>query len=92
MKLGRVRQQPNERLSYTVHYAGALPPGDELDFVVVCSDPRGLLIDPIARLPDRARFWVTGGVSGQPYKVTVVAATKQGQMYEDELFFAIHDA
>lgn len=91
MKLGTVTQQPTERLSYTIDYTDALTDGDNIDTATATVSPAGLLIQNVSPIDPRVRFWVTGGVSGTTYKVTVTANTADGRTFQDELTFKIKE-
>lgn len=92
MKLGAVRQQPAEVLSYTVRYQDALTAGDDITESTVVAEPTGeLTIDRVVVLADRVRFWVSGGVSGKRYKVTITTETAESRRFQDELLFSIRD-
>lgn len=92
MKLGAVKQQPREVLSYTVNYDEALLDGETASSVEVTIEPSGeLSITQTLVMQTRVRFWVTGGVSGKRYKVTATTTTTEGRVFEDELLFLIRD-
>ncbi|MEA3639909.1 MAG: hypothetical protein VBE63_08195 [Lamprobacter sp.] len=92
MRLGAANQQPGERLSYTVWYNDALTVSDNALESSVTVEPAGeLVISEVQTLADRARFWVSGGVSGTQYKVTISTSTEEGRVFEDELIFRIQE-
>jgi hypothetical protein len=91
VKLGRIQQQPAERLSYTAHYGRALIKEDRIEWGLVCSDPHGLVIDSAVLYGDRVRFWVSGGEDRSRYRVTVTVGTKEGRVLQDEFTFLIKD-
>ena len=91
MRLGTVRQQPNERLSYSVTYEDVLTDNDNVSAATASVDPVGLTVDNVSVIDPRVRFWVTGGVSGTRYKVTLSVDTDDGRHYEDEIMFLIRE-
>lgn len=91
MKLGTVTQQPTERLSYTIDYSDALTVGDNVETATAVVTPEGLTVDSVSPLDPRVRFWVTGGVSGTAYKVTVTMNSADGRTFQDELTFKIKE-
>lgn len=91
MNLGRVQQQPAERLSYTAHYARALIGSDRIEWALVCSDPYGLRTDSAVLYGDRVRFWVSGGEDRSRYRVSVTVGTTEGRVFQDEFTFLIKD-
>lgn len=91
MKLGTVTQQPTERLSYTINYADSLTDGDNLESATATVSPPGLTVDNVSALDPRVKFWVTGGVPGTRYKVTITTTTADGRIFQDEVMFNIKD-
>jgi hypothetical protein len=92
MKLGAIRQQPNELLSYTVNYDEALSDTETAASTEALVEPSGeLLITQTLVMANRVRLWATGGVSGKRYKVTVRTTTSESRVFEDELLFSIRD-
>lgn len=91
MKLGTVTQQPTERLSYTINYADSLTDGDNMESATATVSPPGLTVDNVSALDPRVKLWVTGGVPGTRYKVTVTANTADGRIFQDELTFNIKE-
>lgn len=92
MRLGAVTQQPNELLSYTVWYNHALVDEDEVLSASITADPVGeIIVSGVSTNTDRVQFWVTGGLSGVRYTLTVSMTTTEGRIYEDELIFLIRE-
>ena len=92
MKLGTVTQQPAERLSYTIDYSDFLTDGDNVQAATVSAiDPVGLTVDTVAVFDPRVRFWVSGGVAGVRYKVTIDVDTADGRELQDEIIFKIKE-
>jgi len=92
MKLGTVTQQPAERLSYTINYGEFLTDGDNIETAVVSAvDPAGLVVDTVGVFDPRVRFWVSGGVAGVKYKVTIDVDTADGRELQDEIIVKIKE-
>lgn len=91
MKLGSVQKQPAEKFSYTVTYVDALTIGDNVQSTIVTSTPVGLTITNEAVIDPRVRFWVTGGVDGGIYKITVTTTTADSRVFQDEITFKIKE-
>lgn len=91
MKLGTVTQQPTERLSYTIDYSDVLTDGDNVDTATAVVSPPGLTVENVSPLDPRVKFWVTGGVSGTAYKVTVTMNSADGRIFQDEVTFKIKE-
>lgn len=94
--IGRFCQQPWERRRYRVNYTNAL--GDsELavtpTFVIDTETDPALVVDSAAVDPTGKYlvFYVSGGVSGTTYKVSVRMETSAGQKFEDEVDFFIEE-
>ena len=92
MKVGTAKQQPNERFSYSIDYADALKTGDSIKTVTASATPAGLTVDNPSHYGTRAKWWVSGGVDGGTYKVTVNVETQGGEHFEDEVAFKIKEA
>lgn len=91
MKLGKVFKQPIERFSYTINYGEALTDGDNVTTVVASVEPAGLIVDNVAPLDPRAKFWVEGGTDGVDYVVTLTVGTVDGRIFQDEITFRIRE-
>lgn len=98
MILEKYQKQPHEVKDYDVDYAPWLTPmGDTLDEVtgtVTCmTDPNDatLLVGQVSYTETRAKFWMSGGTSGQKYKLTILASTVGGRTDESELIFTVKD-
>jgi hypothetical protein len=85
MKLGTVTKQPAERLSYTFNYEKFLTDGDNIHTAVGVAEPAGLTVEAVTVLDPRVRFWLSGGVDGVRYKVTITSNTADGRVIQDEL-------
>lgn len=91
MKLGTVTQQPAERLSYTIDYGDFLTDGDNVQTADANPDSPDLTVDQVGVFDPRVKFWVSGGVAGQRYKVTVDVTTADGRILQDEVIFKIKE-
>ena len=91
MKLGTVTQQPAERLSYTIDYGEFLTDGDNVQTAAAAADDPELIVNTVTVVDPRVRFWVTGGINGKQYKVTVDVTTADGRILQDEVIFKIKE-
>lgn len=93
MKLGTYIKQPSERESFSITYEDDLTEGDNVDTAVVKSIvPTGeLIIDQIAVVDPRVRFWATGGTADSNYKVTFTVTTADGRILEDEVTIKVKE-
>lgn len=86
-------QQPADRLDYDVGYTEFLT---DSDFVVSATaevDLDGLDFQQPIVLENgtKLKLFVTGGVSGSVYKLTLTVTTDLGRVKQDELRFRIKD-
>lgn len=91
MKLATIYKQPGERFSYTANYEDALTTGDNVQSAVASVSPVGLVVDNVGVYDPRVRIWVSGGVDGVIYKVTLNVTTADGRVFQDELVFKIKE-
>ncbi|WXL27761.1 hypothetical protein WG219_10040 [Ectopseudomonas mendocina] len=92
MKLGTFTKQPSERLSKSIVYDEALDEGDEIAVVMSCLvDSADLAVVPTLVDGNRVRLWVSSGVDGAIYKITVRVQTAGGEIFEDELFCRVRE-
>lgn len=93
MKVGTVKQQPNERRRYGVHYRAALDPGDFVESVSVTSIvPAGLTALASTDGEYAVRLVCEGGDDSTTYKVTMQVTTTNGnEILEDELYVKVKE-
>jgi hypothetical protein len=86
--LGYINKQPGEVIDFDINYAPVmLGRTDALAFALSTSSPVGLtVVDSIVN-PEtmKTQVIVSGGTTGQTYKVTVKTSTDAGLLYEDEV-------
>lgn len=85
MILGTFLKQPAERLDYDITYADWLIDGDEVQSCVATPDNASLLVDAIYTSSRTVKIWLSGGVAGLTYKLTVTTTTADGRIKQDEL-------
>jgi hypothetical protein len=90
MRLGTASQQPNEKISYTVEYADVLDQ-DRIANAGAVASPDGLTVTNVGPYDSRVKFWVTGGVDGTTYKITVTMNTNDGRVFQDEILMKIKE-
>lgn len=97
--LGHFRQQPREDLGYTVDYGPWLAAGEFVTTIVAeidnVTDPM-LVVSAPTGTPAGAdftgvQFNVSGGLSGEQYKVTLLVDTTTGQKVEREILYSIEE-
>lgn len=93
MKFSSKRQQPRERLSWTIDYSAVMSPGDNVNTSQAIVEPAGeLIVDNVTPIPSehRVRFWVgPDGIDDSNYKITILTQTVDGRTYEDDVTFKI---
>jgi len=91
MKLGIQTKQPKEVLDFDVEYADWIPSGDTLSSAVITVDDAGLTIDSHSISGTIVKVWLSGGVHGVKYKVTVLTTTTDGRIEESEFFLKVKE-
>lgn len=100
MNLGKFDKQPADVKDYPIDYSdwlGEIAGGDTLvdaDASVICTtDPTNtaLTVDSVTVSAKGLAVWLSGGTSGQTYKVTVLAQTAGGRRDENELTVRVKD-
>lgn len=90
MKLGIFKQQPRERLPYSISYREAMSANDNVTSADVTVEPSGPTID-VEVFDPRVRFFFTGGETGTTYKITVLTSTDDGSIFEDEVIIKVKE-
>jgi len=85
MIIGRFDKQPNEVLDYYTDLTPWLPNGDFATSAATTADA-GIVVDStiIANGGKGIRVWLSGGTSGQKYKIQVRFTTDQSRVKEYE--------
>lgn len=91
MILGTFEKQPVDVKDYDIDYAQWLTPGDGIQSATAEVDAGGLLVDSVFTSGDRVKVWLSGGVSGQRYKVTVTVSTNDGRVLQHEFVIKVKD-
>ena len=83
--LGTQIKQPADRLDYDISFEDWLPEGDFVETATASVSPTGeLAIDDILVLSPLVKVWLSDGLNGGSYKVTVTATTNQGRVKETD--------
>lgn len=91
MMLGTHIQQPEEVKDYDIDYSDWLTSGDNVESVDVAVNQAGLVAGPVYINDPFVKIWVSGGVSGITYKVTVTTTTADGRVKQDEFKIKVKD-
>jgi hypothetical protein len=91
MILATYTKQPADVLDYDVEYADFLGGVDALSSVTHAVAPSGLTVSLVSIIDTRVKVWVSGGVNGMTYKVTLVATTADGRVKEADFKIRVKD-
>lgn len=93
MILGKFEKQPSEVLDYAADLSEWLPEGDFAASATATADV-GITIDStiIADAGTSIRVWLSGGMSGQKYKIQVLFVSDQGRTKEYEFVVKVKEA
>ena len=79
--LGLAKKQPGERLDYDVDFERWLADGDTMLSASAVAD-EGVIVEDVEVIHPLVKVWLSGGTSGQTYKVTVTLQTTEGRIKE----------
>lgn len=91
MKFRADPKQPRERFSYTINYTDSLTVGDNIETASATVSPSGLTLEDVGVYDPRVKFWCSGGTDGVTYKVTVLAYSADGRIFEDEVTIKVKE-
>lgn len=97
MLLGTFNKQPVERYDYDFDYSHWLTEGDNLESTVVEVYPNdsaeigGLQIETVTVIDPIIKLWISGGINGVTYKVTMTSNTADGRIKQDEFKLKVKD-
>jgi hypothetical protein len=89
--IATVRQQPQDIRDYDLDFDEWFPVGDVITTATATVTPSGGLTANVTFLARVVKVWLRDGVSGQTYKVTVLASTDDGRAKEVELKVRVKD-
>ena len=95
--LATKKKQPIDNLDYDIWYANSpdgeapwLISSDQLSSVVVEVSSPDLNVESIV-FPDHLKLWVSGGLDGETYKISLTITTEGGRVKQDEVRFRIKE-
>lgn len=102
MILGTFDKQPADALDYDIDFSAILDDGDTLAStgtpavptpLSVTVSPSGLTISPtfVINSGKTIKQWVSGGLSGIKYKITLTATTNAGRIKQVEFVVRVKD-
>lgn len=80
--LGTMRKRADDTLDYDVSFEKWLSPGDVLTDATATADSPDLTVLSTLLSGVVAKVWLTGGIEGASYQITVTATTAQGRVKE----------
>ena len=91
--LGTKQKAPADVLDYDVNYSRWLSSGDTLSAVVASALPAGELEIISSQVSGQtAKIWLSGGVIGETYEITVTATTTGGRVKEETFKIRVKEA
>lgn len=92
MNLGTFNKQPVEVLDYDIDYSEWLTAGDNVQSIAApLVEPAGLVVDSTFVNDPVVKIWLSGGISGTTYKITVTMTTADGRVKQDEFRVKVKD-
>lgn len=92
MIIGFAPQQPNERIDYDIDCTSLfINDSDSISEVTASVTPAGLTVAGVKMNANTAKIWVSGGVTGVEYTVTVRITTANNRIKEDEILIGIEE-
>jgi len=87
--LGTFIKQPAEKESYSIDYSQDLEGDDFIaSAVATVSDP-ALVVQSTICINTIVKVWITGGVAGTKYEVTITATTNDGRIIQDQFYIKL---
>lgn len=91
MIIGNFVKQPADVVDYDIDYSEWLTDGDNVESATVDVTPEGLTVESIFVADPKLKIWVSGGVNGITYKLTVTTTTADGRIKQDEFKLKVKD-
>lgn len=93
MIIGIFEKQPSEVLDYDIDCSEWLTPGDNISVTNTSVEPPGeLIVDSTVNNDPRIKVWLSSGIDGTGYKVTVGIDTADGRHKETEFLVQVRNA
>lgn len=73
-------KSPVERRDADIAFDAWLPDGDNIQGASATSDSDDLVVEAVQLFDDIVKVWISGGIAGQSYTVSVVATTTAGRI------------
>lgn len=90
--LGKFTKQPAEVLDYDVDFSDWLSNRTDLPQTFSVTVPTGIILDSSVRLGNVVKVVLSGGTSGQKYRITVRLSTDTGLLKEADFDVAVKES
>lgn len=80
--LGIAKKSPGDVLDYDIDYEQWLVEGDVIVTASATTDAADLVVGDVEVIPPLVKVWLSGGIAGNSYTVTVTATTAEGRVKE----------
>lgn len=91
--LGTKIKDPSDVLDYDITYEDWITDDDTITTVVTSVSPAGeLAVDSAQVATPDVKIWVSGGVAGSTYEITVTASTTAGRVKEETFKLRVKEA
>lgn len=84
-------KQPGETLDYDISFAEFLAGYADTGLSATVTAAAGITLDFFSLTQGVVKVWLSGGTTGQSYKVTVRLTTTGGRIKEDEIVIKIKE-
>ncbi len=88
MAIKKFTKDPNAVLDYTIDWSAWLAPGDTITDATATVSDNSLVVDTVSFTTDDTTVWLSGGVIGESYDVTIHVTTNGGR--EDDRTITIN--
>ena len=89
--LATFTQQPAETLDYDVDFTDFLLGASDTAASFTVTPESGITVVSSSLASGAVKVWITGGVSGSRYKITIRLTTTGGRVKEDEIVIRVKE-
>lgn len=84
MRIGTVAKSPEDRLDYDVRFDRWLSDGDEITDADAVADSEDITVESVGIFDEEkvVKVWLSGGVAGATYRITVTITTAAARVKE----------
>lgn len=90
MLISTEKKQSIERTDYNIDYSHWLTGDDSISSYTVTANDDALVVEGLV-IDKTINLWVSGGIDGVTYKITITVTTAQGRIKEDEFKIKVKD-